>query len=57
MEAAPLTGADPAPVATALDAVLRDKNQALDALDKVLLLSHLIKFVLQSLAMRRRRDG
>jgi hypothetical protein len=35
LEAAPRVGADPAPAAAALDAVLRDKNQALAALDKV----------------------
>lgn len=35
LEAAPLTGAEAAPVAAAIEAAARDKNQALDALDKV----------------------
>lgn len=35
LEAAPRVGADPAPIAAALEAVMRDKNQALYALDKV----------------------
>jgi hypothetical protein len=35
LEAAPLAGADPAPVAAALDAVVRDKSQTADGLDRV----------------------
>jgi hypothetical protein len=35
LEAAPRVGAEPAPVAAALESVLRDKNQAIAALDKV----------------------
>ena len=35
LQAAPKAGVDPAPFQSAMDALIRDKNQALDQLDKV----------------------
>jgi hypothetical protein len=35
LEAAPRVGADAAPISAAIEELLRDKNRAIDALDKV----------------------
>jgi len=59
LEAAPFAGADTAPIAAATEETLRDKNQAIDALDKVraLVRERLgdLPLLSQGPAVRRRR--